>query len=238
MQHQWLGVPGQLSMADIVKMGRAQQKPSNTSAVATELCNSLSHKAVASNTSQGNVITVTPYEANQDKHSSQDNVFQVSEVRHEPSTLIGQHESLEEWTLVDHSADEGSAVLVDVSAGSSVYHEPSVSSSSRIDEVDSHLNPHVDDIQKSGHVSGRNLTTVSTTSDAQLRVDSSDESSCSDDTSFRNDSSYQQHEGIFSFMNIDGGLILYPWCFKFFATNWQLDLSKHELGIYLLKNLQ
>ncbi|XP_020252036.1 uncharacterized protein LOC109829262 isoform X2 [Asparagus officinalis] len=196
VQHQWLGVPGQLSMADIVKMGRAQRKPSNTSAVETELCNSLSHKAVASN-SQGNVITVTPYEANQDKHSSQDNVFQVSEVGHEPSTLIGQHESLEEWTLVDHSADEGSAVLVDVSAGSSVYHEPSVSSSSRIDEVDSHLNPHVDDIQKSGQVSGRNLTTGSTTSDAQLRVDSSDESSCSDDASFRNDSSYQQQEAEF-----------------------------------------
>lgn len=193
LQQNWLGVPGQLSMADIVKMGRHQQKPSNTASVEAEVSNSLS-RTVVSNT-QGSA-RCTSLEADQEKHSSQGNTFQVSDVGPVLSTVVGQEESLEEWTLVDHSADE-SPVLVDVCGRSSVYHEPSASSSMHVDEVESLVSSPIDDIQKSGHEDGENLPTLSTTPDVQVRGDSSNISSSFDDGSLRNSISYQQHEGIF-----------------------------------------
>lgn len=199
LQPNWLGVPGQPSLADIVKIGRPLQKPSNTTSVAAEVSKCLSHKEAVPSTSQGKdrciSTTVSPLETNQKKHSSQANVFQVSEVGPVPSTVVTQHESFEEWTLVDESADE-SQVYVDASGRSSIDHEPSASSSMHMDKVDLHLSSHIDEIHKSGH-DGENLPTVSTTSDVQVTVDGSNVSSSFDNGLFRNISSCQHHEGMF-----------------------------------------
>lgn len=190
LQHNW--GHGQLSMADIVKMGRHLRKPSSTSLVATEVCSSSSSKAVVPNPSQGCVISTTNIqsEAKQEVHFNQDNALQSKEVADDPSIVVSQHEPLEEWTLVDHLAEETSPVIVDVSCASSVYHEPSTSSSLHIHEIDSHLSSHVDDIQQLGHISAKDAPTESIISEGQVSADSSCGSSCLED----NSSSYQQHE--------------------------------------------
>ncbi|XP_052179470.1 uncharacterized protein LOC127792879 isoform X2 [Diospyros lotus] len=89
-QPAWTGVPGQVSMADIVKMGRPHGKPSGT---ANQSQYGVSHHQVQA--SQTNALC-------HNLHSSEDYLSEVPELNHEPGVGTGQHDSWnDEWPLVE-----------------------------------------------------------------------------------------------------------------------------------------
>ncbi|XP_058095213.1 GBF-interacting protein 1-like isoform X2 [Magnolia sinica] len=172
LQPAWSGVPGQLSMADIVKMGRPHSKASSLPVAATETRYS-SHNSVLSSTSQRSVkhprySTPLPPE---------DPTFTGSEITQETSMAIRQRISHDDWPLVEQSPAASGSSVAEPSA-TSVYPDSSL-----------HQNPLEE------NVTIENLTAncigFASASDRQIPVDNSGGESHLDDISLKDKSSYQ-----------------------------------------------
>ncbi|OVA00988.1 Protein of unknown function DUF1296 [Macleaya cordata] len=191
-QSAWSGVPGQVSMADIVKMGRP--KASSRPTVSTETSYP-KHNAVAPNTSYHK--DPLPSESNHDFRSLHDPSFKVSEAIHEAGSATSQHVSHDEWPLAEPSASSGLPVL-ETSGDHEVYGNPSLVSNLHADRADLHPSSQSDEFRiTKGDVNVENLNTESTgsapSSSRHIQDDSTGGASHFDNDSFNNMNSYQPH---------------------------------------------
>nr|XP_010924304.1 signaling mucin HKR1 [Elaeis guineensis] len=197
-QHSWFGKPGHVSMADIVKMGRPQGKPSNAPTVASDR-SSTTQNAAMSHISHQSVkqppTTVLPAESDQKVYSSQNPVSQVTETGHDIGVADGQCPSQEDWSLVDEPPAGSGSIVLETSDTSAVYADLSASSTLLVDGV-LHVNPHIDEIEiLEGNVNSEGLPAESirptAASDSHIQLDDSGESSHLNDGLLKNMNSYQ-----------------------------------------------
>ncbi|KAF6156128.1 hypothetical protein GIB67_024098 [Kingdonia uniflora] len=174
-QPAWVGVPGQVSMADIVKMGRPQAKASQ-------------HYVAPANTVQS--VEHSNFPALESHHhlpSSWDPPSNISEAIHE-------------LPAIEQSSASGSAVS-EPSATPDVYADSSLSSSLHTDMAP-RLNSRSEEIRETdGGVTFANLTTDSI-SNRQTHEDGSGKASHFGMDSFTNTNSYQDH--VHAFEDIEG----------------------------------
>ncbi|CAB4276363.1 unnamed protein product [Prunus armeniaca] len=131
-QSAWVGVPGQVSMADIVKMGRPQAKTSTT--------------PKPPNHSGNHHDVVAPSEAafHHNLHPSQDHVPKVSATHTEPGAAASQYLSPnDEWPLIDPPSVSMSSVL-GAPTNSEMYAD---SSNLPLDRTNQHRISQLDEVQ-------------------------------------------------------------------------------------------
>ncbi|CAL9756060.1 unnamed protein product [Musa acuminata subsp. burmannicoides] len=168
-QNSWLGKPGHLSMADIVKMGRPQGKPSGIPVVASE------RSDMAQNEAKQSPTAVLPSEADKLTDSFQEST-QVSEFSYDIGIAEGQQISYDGWPLDEQPTESGSTPP-EISGASPVYANSSELASS-IDGNNSHIGSHSEETQVP--VEGHHDKTlpadsrpISISSDMQILVDNS-----------------------------------------------------------------
>ncbi|KAJ6377471.1 hypothetical protein OIU76_026443 [Salix suchowensis] len=107
-QSAWMGVPGQVSMADIVKMGRPQNKTSNI----------LPHQSV-----NHHHATAPPSAASHnDFHSSENYASKLVEITAESEIATSQHNhSNDEWPSIEQPTAGIASSVQDVPADSELY---------------------------------------------------------------------------------------------------------------------
>ncbi|XP_043689079.1 uncharacterized protein LOC122640044 isoform X2 [Telopea speciosissima] len=104
-QPAWVGVPGQISMADVVRMGRPKAScapivsnealfPPPSALLTNASQNTLKHPIVCGSLSA---------ESHHNLYSSLDIVTKVPDADHEPGIATSQHTSHDEWPLVEQS---------------------------------------------------------------------------------------------------------------------------------------
>ncbi|KAJ4981146.1 hypothetical protein NE237_031983 [Protea cynaroides] len=205
-QPAWMGVPGQISMADIVRMGRP--KASRTPIVSNE-ASFPPPSAVLISTSQHTVkhplaSGSLSAELHHNVNSSQDTASKVLEINHDPGSATSPHVYHDEWPLVEQShAASGSSVL-----------EPSAASEAYADTHVDHLLSLSDEVQVSEEdVTDENLGTDRTgstsASNRHMQEDNCGGTSHFDNASFKNMSSlppprhaFESLEGISSSSNL------------------------------------
>ena len=208
-QHNWSRMPGQLSMADIVRMGRPQGKPSG-GPVARDTFHT-SHDPITPNMPHQSAMRApainTPSESAQEFHTSQDPVLQDDERSREIGASAGHYNSHNDWSLVGETSQGSGSTYPEIS-GASIYTDPSASSTLLADEANLDRDPHLDENQlEEGDANGDCLPTESirsaSISDGQIEVDNSGSSTHSEDGPL-NDMPhhsqmhvFQHHEGKF-----------------------------------------
>lgn len=179
-QSAWLGVPGQVSMADIVKMGRPHAKVSATS-------NPPIHSAHHQNVS-------APPSAHHNLHLSQDHGSE-SELHSERGLILTENiGSNDEWPLIEQPQAASLSSVLEGPQDTELYTD---SSNLPLDRVDQHLKSHLDEVHVAedgvdethsanhiGHasVSGRNI-----------QEDESGGAPAFENNSYDDISSYQAH---------------------------------------------
>ncbi|KAJ9135915.1 hypothetical protein P3X46_033038 [Hevea brasiliensis] len=137
-QSPWLGVPGQVSMADIVKMGRPHNKAS-----AMPLHHGVNHHHPAAPSLAA---------SNHDLHLSENHVAKMSEIDAEPEVSASQHvHSNDEWPSIEQPTASSIPSVLEAPADFELYTDPS---NLPLDRVNQHMNSQLDDVQpaEDGHV--------------------------------------------------------------------------------------
>ncbi|XP_050231829.1 uncharacterized protein LOC126680702 isoform X2 [Mercurialis annua] len=189
-QPAWGGVAGQVSMADIVKMGRPHNKAS-----AVPPHHNINHHHPA-----------PPLMAasNHDFHSSEHHSSKVSETNAEPAVSVNQHaHSNDEWPSIEPSAASMPSVL-EAHSESELYTDPS---NLHLDRVNQHMQSQFDDIQptENDHIetlSGNHG--LPSLSSRNLQDDGSVGSSMFDSNLYGTVGSYQPHRHAFEHEAEDG----------------------------------
>lgn len=180
-QSTWMGVPGQVSMADIVKMGRPQPKVSATS-------NPPIH-------SVHNQNVPAPPSAHHSLHLSQDYVSKESQLHSERGLISSEDiDSNDEWPSIEQPQSASLPSVMEVPENSELYAN---SSNLPLDGGSQHLKPQLDEVEVDedgldetlnanhiGHasVSGRNI-----------HEDDSGGAPVFENNSYEDISSYQAH---------------------------------------------
>ncbi|CAL9152046.1 unnamed protein product [Musa hybrid cultivar] len=142
----WSGMPGHVSMADIVRMGRPQGKPSNMPLVGSE--RSVAQNSVMSkmlhHDAKPSLTAVLPSESDKTLESFQESTH-FSENSHDVRTAEGQHNSHDGWSCVDEQPLESGSTTPEIS-GASAQSELA-SSNLVIDGSNLHIDPHSEEIQ-------------------------------------------------------------------------------------------
>ncbi|KAL6006360.1 hypothetical protein ACLOJK_037311 [Asimina triloba] len=204
-QPAWVGAPGQISMADIVRMGRPRVSIAPFAANETSYPQ---HSSSVSNASQHIVKNPPisghlPPESLHDLNSTEDSASQVSETIPEQGVAISQHISHDEWPFVEQSSAASGSSVVDP-AGSSAYADLSSSSNVHVDRTDLHLNSHLDEVQFTEGIANFKRDS----SDRQLQQDNSGGASHFDNSSFEKRSSYQPQR--LAFEHPEGNPLEFP----------------------------
>lgn len=157
----WLGKPGRVSMADIVKMGRTQTKHSGLPVVRNENSNvslnlgtlNLSHHDVKQSTS-----TILPSESDKILESFQESTH-PSEIIH---VVEGQHVSDDGWSLVDEQPTEYISTTPELSGVSDACTTlPELSSSNLITDYSNlHRDPDSEDQDPEGNTNVNNASNL------------------------------------------------------------------------------
>lgn len=209
-QHNWSRVPGQPSMADIVRLGRPQSKPSSTPLVATEMSQSSDDPIVSNMTHQSSKqppATIAPSESAQEHKTSQGPIPQDEERSRELGSGMGHYNSHDDWSVAGHTSAGSESTHPEIS-GTAFYADPSVSSSLLADEANIEVDPHLDENQV--HVYDVNDEYLPTESTGSASI--SDEQEEADDSGDHNRLGHnllngmyhsqmhtlEHHEGIFS----------------------------------------
>ncbi|PIA41471.1 hypothetical protein AQUCO_02200114v1 [Aquilegia coerulea] len=153
-QPAWVGAPGQVSMADIVKMGRP--KASGTTNLSTETSRPV-HKNAASTVANHNVHhAMAPASLQRDSHHgleiSQESASKDLEPSHDTSS---QHVATDEWTLLEKSSASVPSALEPSMA--ETYTDPSISSSVHSDRTKLHLESWTDEVHGAERVHERDV---------------------------------------------------------------------------------
>ncbi|KAG5254602.1 kinase-related protein [Salix suchowensis] len=180
-QSAWMGVPGQVSMADIVKMGRPQNKASTMP----------SHQSV-----NHHHATAPPLAApHQDFLSSENYASKVVEINSEPELDVNQHvHSNDEWPSIEQPTAASASSVREVPADSELYGDLS---NLPLDRGSQHIKSQFDDVQSSedAHVESFDANHVgpASVSTRNMQEDSSGGSSIFDNNMYGNINSYQSH---------------------------------------------
>jgi hypothetical protein len=141
-QNSWSGTPGQLSMADIVKMGRSQAKHSSKPVVTADRGYAGQYPSLPITVNQNPkqlANTVMPTEHDQEIPSLQDSV----QVKNHHSAIDDKHTYQNDWILQDERTHANESFLPETSVDP---YETSLQSSSQVDDaVNSHENSHFDE---------------------------------------------------------------------------------------------
>ncbi|EEF42715.1 conserved hypothetical protein [Ricinus communis] len=188
-QSPWVGVPGQVSMADIVKMGRPHNK-------AMPPHHSVNHRHPAA----------PPLTAlNHDLHLSENYSAKVSEVNAEPEVTASQlvHAN-DEWPSIEPSAVSMPPVL-EAPSDSELCTDPS---NLPLDRVNQHMQSELDDTQSTedDHIETFNVNHVGPTSVSSRTIKEDDAvgSSMFESNLYGNMGSYQTHRHAFEHEAEDG----------------------------------
>ncbi|KAK9267719.1 hypothetical protein L1049_010152 [Liquidambar formosana] len=212
-QAAWVGVPGQVSMADIVKMGRPHGKASSTPYP--------SHHNV-------NHHHAPPLVASHhDLHSSQDYASKVSEINSEPGVVASQHAPTDdEWPLVEQPSAAGMSSVLEEPADSDLYVDPS---NVPFDRNNENLKSQLDDVEaeEDGAVEDLNANHAgpASASSRNVQEDNSGGASLFDSDMYKN--SYQPHGHDFEHQEVeDGGVSISSVA----ANLQQLNVQKDDRG--------
>lgn len=182
-QSAWLGVPGQVSMADIVKMGRPQAK-------ASAMPNSSIHS--------GNHHTVPPPPSgalHHNLHLSQDHGSKVSEMHGEVVIVSSQDIAAEdEWPSIEQPPAASLSSVVEAPADSVLYAD---SSSLSVDRTNQRLNSQLDDVQVAEDGPAETFTSnyiaPASISGRNIQEDESGGAPAFDNDLYKDMTSYQPH---------------------------------------------
>ncbi|XP_009410966.2 uncharacterized protein LOC103992822 isoform X3 [Musa acuminata AAA Group] len=197
-QNSWLGKPGHVSMADIVKMGRSQGKPIGMPSVASE-GSDMAQNAVMLNMSHHNgkqSPTTVPLESDKRSDSFQESIH-VSEISHDFGISEDQLNSDDGWFLINKQPMNSVSTTSEVSDACAAYGNPLESASSNlvVDGTNLHIDPHLEEIQdleKSHNVKNPPAESRSTSvSDRQIQVDTSKDASHLIEDLLKSTNSYQ-----------------------------------------------
>ncbi|XP_047094703.1 uncharacterized protein LOC124707092 isoform X3 [Lolium rigidum] len=146
-QHGWAGTPGQLSMADIVKMGRpqAQGKPSTKTVVTADKGYAGQYPSLPSTVNQNikqSASTVPPTELDQGLPSAQNSVL-VKDNIHTAAANKQNYDN--DWSLQDEPLSGNQPSLPETSGDPSLYEAPLHPSSLVADVVYSHEKSYLDE---------------------------------------------------------------------------------------------
>ncbi|XP_064974770.1 uncharacterized protein LOC135580750 isoform X3 [Musa acuminata AAA Group] len=197
-QNSWLGKPGHVSMADIVKMGRSQGKPIGMPSGASE-GSDMAQNAVMLNMSHHNgkqSPTTVPLESDKRSDSFQESIH-VSEISHDFGISEDQRNSDDGWFLINKQPMNSVSTTSEVSDACAAYGNPLESASSNlvVDGTNLHIDPHLEEIQdleKSHNVKNPPAESRSTSvSDRQIQVDTSKDASHLIEDVLKSTNSYQ-----------------------------------------------
>jgi hypothetical protein len=141
-QNSWSGTPGQLSMADIVKMGRPQAKHSSKPVVTADRGYAGQYPSLPITVNQNpkqhaNIVMST--ELDQEIPSLQDSV----QMKNHHSAIDDKHTYQNDWTPQDEQTHANQSFLPETSVDP---YETSLQSSSQVDDVvNLHENSHFDE---------------------------------------------------------------------------------------------
>lgn len=187
-QSSWLGVPGQVSMAEIVKMGRPHNK-------------ALPHQ----NVNNHHVVTPPSAVSHQELHSSQGH-SKGSEFNSETEVATSQHASPnDEWPSIEQppamsSVLEGPAhsELYTIPAHSELYTNPSNLS---VDRTEQQIEAQLDEVEEEedgpDEIPSTNHVGSVSVSSRNIQEDNSGGSSLFENHLYNNMSSYQPHRHAF-----------------------------------------
>ncbi|KAF8716185.1 hypothetical protein HU200_026461 [Digitaria exilis] len=145
-QHGWSGTPGQLSMADIVKMGRPQGKASSKPVVTADRGYAGQYPSLSSAVNQNikqSGSTVPPADLDKGLPPAQDSV-QVQNHGHSAADIKHAYDG-GEWPPQDEPASSNHLPLPETSGHPSLYEASLQSSTFVADTVNSHENSHLDE---------------------------------------------------------------------------------------------
>nr|CAB3460706.1 unnamed protein product [Digitaria exilis] len=145
-QHGWSGTPGQLSMADIVKMGRPQGKASSKPVVTADRGYAGQYPSLPSAVNQNikqSGSTVPPADLDKGLPPAQDSV-QVQNHGHSAADIKHAYDG-GEWPPQDEPASSNHLPLPETSGHPSLYEASLQSSTFVADTVNSHENSHLDE---------------------------------------------------------------------------------------------
>ncbi|CAL4901772.1 unnamed protein product [Urochloa decumbens] len=144
-QHGWSGTPGQLSMADIVKMGRPQSKASSKPVVTADRGYAGQYPSLPSTANQNlkqSGSTVPPTELDKGLPPAQDSIQVRS---HGHSAADSKHTYGNDWSPQDEPTSANQLSLPETSCDPSLYEASLQSSTLVTDVVNSLANSHLDE---------------------------------------------------------------------------------------------
>ncbi|KAG2689090.1 hypothetical protein I3843_09G122800 [Carya illinoinensis] len=179
-QSPWLGVPGHVSMADIVKMGRPHSKASN----------------VSNPHIQNNILATSSGAILHDSHSLQDHASKLSDINAESGLATNQHlPPADEWPAIEQPPATTVSSVIGEPSYSEPYADPlnlplgrgSFHTKSQLDEVQVAEDLTVEMLNAS-HVGPPSVSSRS------MHEENSASASVFDNTSYNDMSSYQPHK--------------------------------------------
>ncbi|XP_034932445.1 uncharacterized protein [Populus alba] len=193
-QSAWIGVPGQVSLADIVKMGRPQNKASTMP----------SHQSV-----NHHHATAPPLAASHhDFHSSENHASKVVEINTEPEIDVNQHvHSNDEWPSIEQPTAASASPVREVPADSELYGDLS---NLPLDRGSQHVKSQFDDVQSSEDADesfDANHLGPASVSTRNMQEDCSGGSSIFDNNMYGNINSYQSHRHTFENNEAEDGAL-------------------------------
>ncbi|CAL9175014.1 unnamed protein product [Musa hybrid cultivar] len=180
-QNSWLGRPGHVSMADIVKMGRPQSQPSSMPVMASEksyMAQNADMLKMSHHKAKQSPATVLPSDLDEKLESRQESTH-VLEISHNVQIAEGQHNVDDGWSLIDGQPMESVSTTPEMSGVSTGYaNSLELASSSLVDDgTHLHVDPHLEEIhnlEESLNVTIMPAESRSTSvSDRQIQVDTS-----------------------------------------------------------------
>ncbi|XP_031499834.1 uncharacterized protein LOC116264054 [Nymphaea colorata] len=150
-QSPWIGIPGQPSMADIVRSGRPQNKPpslpvstiSASQALQSTNPTQLSHHGVKQSPMSAPVPSVPQHELS----SPQDHTTESrSALNHESNVAITQHINDDGWPVVEHSSTNTPSSILDPPGASAVYSNRNAISNLQTEKVDMNSSSQQDEL--------------------------------------------------------------------------------------------
>lgn len=210
----WVGVPGQVSLADIVKMGRPHGKATTTP--------NPSHHSF-----NNHHVSAPPSAASHyDLHSSQDHTSNASQIYPEPGVVASQQVPNDEWPLIEQPMAAGMSPVIEEPVDSDLYAD---SSNLPFDRTNKDIKSHYDEVQVSedGDVENLNADHVGPASASSRNEDTSGGASLFDNDMYENMSPYQPHRHAFEHQEVeDGGVSVSSVA----ANLQQLSLQKSDGG--------
>lgn len=182
-QSAWLGVPGHVSMADIVKMGRPHGK-------ATTVPNPAIHSG-----SHQNVLTTSSAATHHNLHPLQDHAANVTDINAEPGVATSQHlPSDDDWPAIEQQPAAILSSVVEAPSDSDSYADPSNLS---LDRGNQHTKSQLDEVRVADDLPvemlNANHVGPTSVSSRNMQEDSSGGASVFDNSMYEDMDSYQPH---------------------------------------------